>query len=371
MVGKRGNGYRSRTFHKKLPSEKRQKSKIKRSLKESIPEINFYLPEIKNYYLTDLLVYKRKFKLKDIGKPEQERPVIDHLITELNNSNSILGVFKPLEDLLVTDFPEGIKYEVDFMQRLLITSKAKIIDVRFEVKVGCKNINSLRKQLTNIEGELYPIIVEQEQFYNQDKINNRFKELFKGLGDVALGFILYDGHSFHTRLNLDLIKTPKTINSILNYKGFNNIIERDLLITAYSLIKTLGYLKGGFRNFEFENGSLFGKNFSFSTQPLSGQGNHLLVYKPSIGCLQNKVFSYQSIISQSLMDDYHGQLDDDFRMDVKYVEPPTIADSVAFIDPAAQSKYVINGLIITKNYLVKTINGLNGKINIEFRLPSN
>jgi len=366
------NGYKTIDRNNKRPPEHKIKPKTKRSdvIEELPPEVPIYLPDGKNYYLTDLISYQQKFKYEEIGGPHQEIPIIWGLINELNVPNSLLQIFKPLDDLLVTSTPKGFNYEIDFMQRLLLIPKAAIIDVRFEVKDGCKQIDKIREQLTNIEGELYPFIVEKVDFFSKRQYEKRFTELRDGLSDVALGFMLYNGTSFQTELNLELIHTPKVIDDILKYDGFNNVLERDLLITAYSMIRTLGYFKGSFRNIKFSDGSLVGKHYSFSTQPSGQVGNHLIIYEPSIGCMQDGPFIYQSMISKSLHENYHGQLNKDYSMKLTYNQPPAIADSIMFLDPTAPSNLMINRLVITRHYLNQMIDSLAKKIKVEREFPT-
>lgn len=249
----------------------------------------------------------------------------------------------------------------------MIIPKGVIADVRFEVKNGFKNVNDILSQLKNIDGDLYPFIVERKDFCSSNKLLERFSELSDSLGSVSLGYAIHDGSCFNVILNLDLIKTPNVIQNILSYERFSNVLERDLMICAYSLFSNLGYIGGGFKKFKFEDGLLVGKNFSFSVSPNGLRGNHVIAYRPFIGFPELGNFVYKSFISQALNDNFFGRLNNDYEMSLRYFSPVLFADSTVFIDPSGPSDNLITGLGVNKlkPYLLSKIDCLSSVMKID------
>lgn len=98
----------------------RDKNKKKLFVNPLIDDVSspVYMREQKNYYLQDLISYSRKFSFSDIKGPKHEINIINDLMNEFSNHNSLFNVFKPLEDLVCTSIPEGFNNEVDFLQGL-------------------------------------------------------------------------------------------------------------------------------------------------------------------------------------------------------------------------------------------------------------
>lgn len=337
-------------FHRRVfPREQKRHVKKKETPKR------IYHQSLKNYSLKDLLSYEPGFKPEDIKGPKHERPIIKELL--LMN----LQLIKPLEDLLCTSTPQEFSYEVDLLQRALIIPKGVISDLRFEVKKGFRSINEIREQLTNIPGELIPVIVEYVREVAPESITERLEYLSEELSDIAIGFIIHDGSSFNVKFNLELIENPLVINEILDYQGFDNPLERDLLITAYSLFNNLGYLGRGFKNLLFEDGLLIGDDCSFSTQPIGRKDNHLIIFEPPAS-----TFRYHSLISELLRDDFSGGLDEQYTTMITYEPPLARADSVISLKPNTSSNSMLTHLLIKRKYLLKMLNGLQGLIRVDY-----
>ncbi|HLE06014.1 MAG TPA: hypothetical protein VI790_01565, partial [Candidatus Nanoarchaeia archaeon] len=223
-------------FYQKIPPLKQKKrlplNKIPAVVLEedvNSGKLIYHFNNPKKYYLNDLVNYERSVKLCDIGGPFQERPIIDRLIDELNMSNSPLSCIKPLEDLICTGMPSDSPYEIDFMQAALILPTCSVGTIRYEIKDGFKDVSKIREQLENTRG-VYNVLVENE-FASPEKIAKRFELLHDELSDLALAFIITDGTVYHVRFNFRMVPKSEEFYKIMAYK-FDNIIERDLMITA-------------------------------------------------------------------------------------------------------------------------------------------
>lgn len=302
----------------------------------------YFFNNRKKYYLNDLVNYERSVKLCDIGGPFQERPIIDNLINELNMPYSPLSCIKPLEDLICTSTPGDSPYEIDFMQAAVILPVCKVGTIRYEVKDCFKDVNHIREQFETTRG-VYNVLVENE-LASPEKIAKRFKLLYDELSDLALAFIITDGSYYNVFFNFGMVyNKPDEFYKIMAYK-FDNVIERDLMITAYSLFSNLGYINNNAKRLVFDDGVLYGTNsLTISTKPIGGDHNHVLIYNPFNTYLDD-VIHYRSPISRSL--------GDCSTVSVSY--KPPLADTAKLsilIDPEAPSRYVINSFNVDRDYL--------------------